>query len=110
MVNWDEKDELGVCTSDTEYRQVQEVCRYIGISCHRVELIKEYWNNVFKLMYLVSEYSNVFGKSKTTSANCSLKWPSLANQTLNKIFTLTSPTLILLECTQLPSEDSNLSL
>ena len=51
MVNWDEKDELGVCTSDTEYRQVQEVCHHIGILCHRVEFIKEYWNNVFKWVW-----------------------------------------------------------
>ena len=51
MVNWDKKDELGVCTSDTEYRQVQEVCHHIGISCHRVEFVKEYWNNVFKWVW-----------------------------------------------------------
>ena len=42
MVNWDKKDELGVCTSDTENPQVQEVCHHIGISCHRVEFVKEY--------------------------------------------------------------------
>jgi tRNA-specific 2-thiouridylase len=45
--NWDETEETGVCTTDEDYRKVQDICRHLNIPCRRAQFIKEYWNEVF---------------------------------------------------------------
>ena len=52
MVNWDEREENGVCTSEADYYEVQRVCRHINIPCHQVSFVKEYWNTVFRFIIL----------------------------------------------------------
>ena len=49
MVNWEEADERGenACPSVAEYRDVQRVCRHIGIPVVQVNFVREYWNDVF---------------------------------------------------------------
>eukprot|EP00049_Salpingoeca_infusionum_P012797 m.237618 g.237618 ORF g.237618 m.237618 type:complete len:389 (-) comp15276_c0_seq2:1603-2769(-) len=47
MRNWDEREETGVCTSEVEYDRVQEIANFIGIQCHRLDFVTQYWHNVF---------------------------------------------------------------
>ena len=54
MKNWEEKDEEGVCTSESDWRDVQQVCDLIGIPYYPVNFVKEYWDRVFSLF--LSEY------------------------------------------------------
>ncbi len=48
MHNWDDLDETGTCSSQTDYQCVQELCGEMGIPCHRADFVKEYWNHVFR--------------------------------------------------------------
>lgn len=54
MVNWEEKDDCGVCTSEADYEDVRKVCAKIGIPYYSVNFAKEYMDRVFK--YFVDEY------------------------------------------------------
>jgi len=49
MKNWEEKDEDGVCTSESDWKDVQNVCDTIGIPYYSVNFAKEYWDRVFTL-------------------------------------------------------------
>ena len=48
MHNWDELDESGHCTSESDFTAVQEICSHLEIPCRRVSFVKEYWNKVFR--------------------------------------------------------------
>lgn len=48
MQNWDELDESGHCSSESDFDSVQEICAHIKIPCLRVNFVKEYWNEVFR--------------------------------------------------------------
>lgn len=48
MKNWDEMDERGVCPSQRDYNDVKWVCHKLDIPCHKVEFVREYWNEVFR--------------------------------------------------------------
>ena len=52
MHNWDELDESGQCTSESDYVAVQEICSHIQVPCRRVNFVKEYWNEVFRWVWL----------------------------------------------------------
>ena len=54
MKNWEEQDENGVCTAETDWADVREVCDRIGIPCYSVNFAKEYWDRVFA--YFLKEY------------------------------------------------------
>lgn len=54
MKNWEEQDENGVCTSESDWRDVQAVCDQIDIPYYAVNFAKEYWDRVFSLF--LSEY------------------------------------------------------
>ena len=54
MKNWEEKDEEGVCTSESDWKDVQQVCELIDIPYYSVNFAKEYWDRVFTLF--LSEY------------------------------------------------------
>ena len=54
MKNWEEKDENGVCTSETDWRDVRDVCDLIGIPYYSVNFAREYWDRVFS--YFLKEY------------------------------------------------------
>ena len=54
MKNWEEKDEEGVCTSESDWKDVQHVCDLIGIPYYSINFVKEYWDRVFTLF--LSEY------------------------------------------------------
>ena len=54
MKNWEEKDEDGVCTSEGDWRDVQQVCEQIDIPYYSVNFAKQYWDRVFTLF--LNEY------------------------------------------------------
>jgi tRNA-uridine 2-sulfurtransferase len=57
MRNWDStinNDVLGnpdynndICPQEQDYNDAKEVCNKLGIPLHRVDFVKEYWDNVF---------------------------------------------------------------
>lgn len=54
MKNWEETDENGICTAQTDWEDVRACCDQIEIPCHSVNFTKEYWDRVFTLF--LSEY------------------------------------------------------
>ena len=54
MKNWEEQDDNGVCTSESDWRDVREVCDLIGIPYYSVNFAREYWDRVFS--YFLDEY------------------------------------------------------
>lgn len=54
MNNWEEKDEHGVCTSQEDWNDVQDVCEHIGIPYYSVNFAKEYEDRVFS--HFLTEY------------------------------------------------------
>lgn len=54
MKNWEEKDDNGVCTSETDWADVREVCERIDIPYYSVNFVKEYRDRVFA--YFLDEY------------------------------------------------------
>ena len=54
MNNWDEQDENGVCTAESDWQDVCRVCEIIGIPYYSVNFAKEYWDNVFT--HFLNEY------------------------------------------------------
>lgn len=54
MVNWEENDENGNCTSEQDYEDVKRVCNKIGIPYYTVNYAKEYYERVFE--YFLAEY------------------------------------------------------
>ena len=54
MKNWEEKDDNGVCTSETDWADVRGVCEKIDIPYYAVNFVKEYYDRVFS--YFLDEY------------------------------------------------------
>lgn len=54
MVNWEENDENGNCTSEDDYEDVKRVCNALGIPYYSINFAKEYWDRVFE--YFLEEY------------------------------------------------------
>ena len=54
MKNWEEKDDAGVCTAESDWNDVRAVCDDIGIPYYSVNFATEYWDRVFS--YFLKEY------------------------------------------------------
>lgn len=54
MKNWEEKDENGVCTSESDWADVRNVCETVGIPYYSVNFVREYYDRVFS--YFLDEY------------------------------------------------------
>ena len=54
MNNWEEEGEDGVCTNESEWRDVRDVCGALDIPYYAVNFAKEYRERVFSLF--LSEY------------------------------------------------------
>ena len=54
MKNWEEQDDSGVCTAESDWQDVRDVCDAIGIPYYSVNFAKEYRERVFA--YFLSEY------------------------------------------------------
>lgn len=54
MVNWEEDDENGNCTSEQDYEDVKRVCNTLKIPYYTVNYAKQYYDRVFE--YFLDEY------------------------------------------------------
>ena len=54
MKNWNEDNEDGVCTAESDWRDVRDVCDKIDIPYYSVDFAREYWDRVFTLF--LNEY------------------------------------------------------
>lgn len=54
MRNWDQRDETGFCNTDQDAEAAEDVCKRLEIPFKEVNLVKEYWSEVFTP--LVAEY------------------------------------------------------
>ena len=54
MKNWNEDNEDGVCTAESDWRDVRDVCDKIDIPYYSVDFAQEYWDRVFTLF--LNEY------------------------------------------------------
>ncbi len=54
MVNWEEDDAHGICTSEQDFEDVKRVADTIGIPYYTVNYSKEYWDRVFE--YFLKSY------------------------------------------------------
>ena len=54
MVNWEEDDENGNCTSEQDYEDVKRVCNALKIPYYTVNYAKQYYDRVFE--YFLEEY------------------------------------------------------
>jgi len=50
MRNWDAVDETGACAADKDAEDAERVCRKLDIPFKEVNLIKEYWAEVFQVL------------------------------------------------------------
>ena len=55
MHNWDEKDERGICSAESDFNDVKSVCRKLDIPYYSVDFSKEYRERVFQ--YFLDEYA-----------------------------------------------------
>lgn len=55
MLNWEEDDINGACTSESDYADVQRVCSLLDIPYYSVNFAKQYMDRVFS--YFLAEYS-----------------------------------------------------
>ena len=56
MKNWEEKDDNGVCTSETDWADVRDVCEKIDIPYYAVNFVKEYYDRVFS--YFLDDFKS----------------------------------------------------
>ena len=54
MKNWNEDNDDGVCTAESDWRDVRDVCDKIDIPYYSVDFAQEYWDRVFTLF--LNEY------------------------------------------------------
>ncbi len=54
MKNWNEDNEDGVCTAESDWRAVRDVCDKSDIPYYSVDFAREYWDRVFTLF--LNEY------------------------------------------------------
>ena len=55
MLNWEESDINGACTSESDFEDVKRVCSLLGIPYYSVNFAKQYTDRVFA--YFLSEYA-----------------------------------------------------
>lgn len=54
MLNWEERDERGVCPADSDYADVARVCSKLEVPFYSVNFSKQYMDRVFS--YFLAEY------------------------------------------------------
>lgn len=77
MKNWEEKDDNGVCTSESDWRDVQDVCEIIGIPYYTVNFTKEYYDRVFSTF--LTEYRKGRTPNPDVLCNREIKFKAFLN-------------------------------
>ncbi|QBF34760.1 tRNA 2-thiouridine(34) synthase MnmA [Mycoplasmopsis phocirhinis] len=93
MRNWDSfvnNDILGnkqilndVCPQEQDYQDALAVANKLGIKLHRVDFIKEYWDNVFE--NFISEYQKGRTPNPDILCNKYIKFSAFANHAFNNL-------------------------
>ena len=73
MVNWEENDEHGICTSESDFEDLKRVANTIGIPYYTVNYSKEYWDNVFE--YFLASYKEGRTPNPDVLCNREIKFP-----------------------------------
>ncbi len=90
MRNWDSmlnNDVLGnntlnddICPQEQDYKDAQAVCEKLDIKLHRVDFVKEYWDNVFE--YFLEEYKRGRTPNPDIMCNKYIKFNAFLNKAL----------------------------
>lgn len=92
MRNWDSfanNDVLGnlnlsdQCPQERDYQDALEVCKSLQIKLHRVDFVKEYWDNVFE--NFIFEYKNGRTPNPDILCNKYIKFSAFANYSFKKL-------------------------
>lgn len=75
MHNWDSRDEDGTCPSERDWKDVQRACTHLEIPCRRVDLVKDYWTEVFDPM--IQGYSRGWTPNPDVMCNRHIKFGRL---------------------------------
>ena len=81
MKNWEEQDENGVCTSESDWADVREVCDTIDIPYYSVNFVKEYYDRVFS--YFLSEYRRGRTPNPDVLCNWEIKFKAFLDFAMN---------------------------
>jgi tRNA-specific 2-thiouridylase len=80
MKNWDDTDEFGVCTAETDAEDVRRVCEQIDIPYYTVNFEKEYFDKVFS--YFLDEYKAGRTPNPDVMCNREIKFGEFLNRAL----------------------------
>ncbi|AIQ65099.1 thiouridylase [Paenibacillus stellifer] len=80
MKNWDDTDEFGVCTAETDAEDVRRVCEQIDIPYYTVNFEKEYYDKVFT--YFLDEYKAGRTPNPDVMCNREIKFGEFLNKAL----------------------------
>jgi len=83
MKNWDGVDETGVCTADKDCETAERVAGKLGIQFHTVNLVKEYWNEVFE--DLLEDYRQGLTPNPDILCNSRVKFDHFYEHAVNTI-------------------------
>ncbi|XP_060536422.1 mitochondrial tRNA-specific 2-thiouridylase 1 [Cylas formicarius] len=72
MKNWDIADETGKCTADEDFKDASDLCERLNIKLHRVNFVKQYWNEVF--CDLIKEYEHGYTPNPDVLCNRRIKF------------------------------------
>lgn len=91
MKNWDSalnNDVLGnptlnneVCDAEIDYQDVVKVAEQLGIECHSVDFVKEYWDKVFT--YFLDEYKKYRTPNPDVLCNKEIKFKAFLDYALS---------------------------
>jgi len=83
MRNWDGRDETGHCTADKDCQMAESVAKKLGIKFHEVNLVKEYWTEVFQ--ELVEDYKHGLTPNPDILCNSKVKFTHFFDYAINTI-------------------------
>jgi len=83
MKNWDGVDETGVCSADRDCEEAERVAKNLGIQFQTVNLVKEYWNEVFE--DLLEDYKQGLTPNPDVLCNSRVKFSHFFNHAMNNI-------------------------
>ncbi|MNJ36108.1 tRNA-specific 2-thiouridylase MnmA [compost metagenome] len=81
MKNWDDTDEFGQCTAESDAEDVRRVCEQIDIPYYTVNFEKEYYDKVFA--YFLDEYKKGRTPNPDVMCNREIKFGEFLNKALD---------------------------
>ncbi|GIO44758.1 tRNA 2-thiouridine(34) synthase MnmA [Paenibacillus apis] len=81
MKNWDDTDEFGNCTAESDAEDVRRVCEQIDIPYYTVNFEREYYDKVFA--YFLEEYKRGRTPNPDVMCNREIKFGEFLNKALD---------------------------